>query len=345
MNILNTTRISTAALLLMVLCSLVHCQSVSEIRLDDYQESARRNFQAGMIEFLDMDLEDASFYFRIVSSKYSVSKYAALAELRLADIDFLNDKYIEAAQAYARFNKSRPTHDCADYAVYRSGQCHLMQVTEDWWFMPPAAERDQQITEQAFDTLRRFLIMTKGLDEVPKEAESEISESRALEIGDVGYCLGADPKLRARMVADAQVRLAWAASRLLERELYVANFYMKNDRPKGTIFRLTAIMENRRFTERGLARIPSNLQLLIEAYMANEEPEAACAYVDELLEKHPNRDETADVRDDYPELITLCKSLKKPGAKKAPTGDAEPAEQTPAKPADGDGLKFDPFKN
>ena len=343
MNSLNTTRSSIVAALLLTLLCASNCQTAREIRTDDYQESAKRNFQAGMVDFLNMDLEDAGFYFRIVSGKYSVSKYAPLAELRLADIDYLNDKYVEGAQAYARFNKSHPTHDCAAYAVYRAGLCHLMQVPEDWWFMPPASERDQQITEQAFDTLRRFLIMVKASQDMPKGSDEDVSESRALEVGDVGYCLGNDPKLTARMIADAQIRLHWIASRLLERELYVAKFYLKNDKPNGTIFRLTNLMENRRYTERGLARLPEILYLLIEAYVENKEPEKACPYIEELQVKHPDSDKTADVESDFPELVATCKS-RKPAAPATQDTPSVPAGEDDTQPANGDGLKFDPFK-
>ena len=126
----------------------------------------------------------------------------------------------------------------------------------------------------------------------------------------------------------------------------MAKFYLKNDKPNGTIFRLTNLMEDRRFTERGLARLPEILYLLIEAYVENKEPEKACPYVDELNEKHPGSSETDDVHSDFPELVTLCKNRKPAEANTPATPDdsAVPATEDGAKPANGDGLKFDPFK-
>ncbi len=281
-------RAGAAALLvalLWVVLGVAGCSITKEIVASDYQKSAALNYDAGVAEFMDKDYDSAKFYFDIVIRKYPVSKYAALAQLRMADILFATDDYISASQAYARFVKEHATHDCARYAVYMEGVAYLMQVPEDWWFLPPAYERDQQMTEQAYDTLRRFLIMEHAL--TPEEnakhlALGEVDEERALADPQVGFCNGPNPEMDKAMVSDAYLRLNWCVQRLLARELYVARFYLKRDKPMGAIMRLESVLENKRFKERGIADSPSVLYLLLEAYSKTEKPQDGCKYYFEL---------------------------------------------------------------
>ncbi|MFX6218501.1 outer membrane protein assembly factor BamD, partial [Acinetobacter baumannii] len=49
--------------------------------------------------------------FRVLKSRYPYSKYAALATLRIGDVHFQEESYIEAAAAYKVFRELYPKHD------------------------------------------------------------------------------------------------------------------------------------------------------------------------------------------------------------------------------------------
>jgi len=196
-----------------LLCALAAlsagCGLAREIKHEDYQKASALNFSKGMQEFEDRSLEDARFYFNIVVTKYTMSKYAALAELRMADIAFLNDSFIEASDAYLRYNKEHPSHPCAPYSVYMAAMSSLMQAPENWWFMPPAEERDQRLIEEAYDGFRKFLIIMKALDDPSGKAEEDADESDAINFDDKGFCQNEDQKLYEELVKSARVKLKW----------------------------------------------------------------------------------------------------------------------------------------
>src|SRR5258706_5340890 len=53
-----------------------------------YTEDAKRAYDKAMLAFEEHDWEEAKRLFKEVKKKYSYSRYARLAELRLADADF-----------------------------------------------------------------------------------------------------------------------------------------------------------------------------------------------------------------------------------------------------------------
>lgn len=58
-------------------------------------------------------------FFDEVRHRFPQSRFAALAELRSADIDFQQDNFTEAAAAYGVFLDLYPTHPEAAYALYQ----------------------------------------------------------------------------------------------------------------------------------------------------------------------------------------------------------------------------------
>ena len=90
----------------------------------DYSVSAQRNYEKGLKELEDKDWLAASKYFQFIKSRFPYSKYAVLAELRLADAQFGAEQYIEAIDSYRLFIKFHPTHDMVanGYASFRIGE-------------------------------------------------------------------------------------------------------------------------------------------------------------------------------------------------------------------------------
>ena len=75
------------------------------------QETARQNYEAGEKMLEASRYVEAIKYFEHVKNKYPYSKYAVLAELRIADADFEQEKFTEAIRGYRQF-----VHDHRSYA-------------------------------------------------------------------------------------------------------------------------------------------------------------------------------------------------------------------------------------
>ncbi len=84
-------------------CSDSHTQTAL-----DYTDNARKDYEAALAAFEDKNWELANELLSEVKRKYAYSRYARLAELRLADGNFQQDKYAEAISGYKEFVHDHP---------------------------------------------------------------------------------------------------------------------------------------------------------------------------------------------------------------------------------------------
>ena len=70
----------------------------------------------------------AAEIFQKLKDRYPYSRYAILAELKLADALYLEGKYIEAADAYMEFERLHPKNEAVPYVIYQQGMCYFQQV-------------------------------------------------------------------------------------------------------------------------------------------------------------------------------------------------------------------------
>src|SRR6476619_147606 len=61
---------------------------------------------------------------RSIRNKFPYSKYAVDAQLRLADVYFLQEDFAEAAAAYETFRDLHPKHEKTSYAMFRIGKSY-----------------------------------------------------------------------------------------------------------------------------------------------------------------------------------------------------------------------------
>ncbi|MBC7792287.1 MAG: outer membrane protein assembly factor BamD, partial [Clostridia bacterium] len=134
--------------------------------------------------------------FEQIKARFAYSKYAPLADLRIADTYYERDSYIEAIDGYRNFLKYHPTHAEAPYAMYRVGYCYKKQMPQDAWFLPPSAEKDQATTKLAISAYRDMLARYPS-SEYAEKAKEELDACR-------------------RHLAD--------------HEMYVARFYFKREK-------------------------------------------------------------------------------------------------------------------
>ena len=169
-----------------------------------YTEDAKRAYDAAMEEYKAHNWIEAQTLLREVKRKYSYSKYARMAELRLADADFEQEKYSDAIREYKDFiHAHRSDVDDVSYARSRMAESTYAEIPETA-LVGAAEERDQASVVDAYKELKGYL------SDYPNTKESD----------HVRDLLG-------RVVA-----------RLVRHELYVARFYLGRDNYDAAVARI-----------------------------------------------------------------------------------------------------------
>lgn len=112
-------------------------------------KSADSYFKEGEEFYASKQYEDAIAQWKKVKESYFSPELTTRAELKIADAQFENGSYIEAAASYEDFRKLHPTHDKAAYALYRLGLCYYNQIT--------GIDTDQTPVKNAVATFESFL--------------------------------------------------------------------------------------------------------------------------------------------------------------------------------------------
>ncbi|AKF09170.1 outer membrane protein assembly factor BamD [Sandaracinus amylolyticus] len=214
-----------------------------------YGESARRDYERALAAVEDNDCLTAAPLLQNVRREYPYSRYAALAELRLADCELSQQHYTEAIRAYRSFIRQRPTHAEIDTANYSIARAYFQQIPTDFFLSPPPEERDQAATRSALRVVRRFL--------------ADYPESEHVE----------DARRIERQVLDLLAR----------HELYVASYYLNRDQPHATISRIQTLLSE----YDGSGVVPEALLLMGRTYLHMREQRDARLAFGELVDRFP----------------------------------------------------------
>jgi outer membrane protein assembly factor BamD len=244
-----------------VVTSGAACGGKSGAGAVEYSVSAQKNYEKGLKQLDAKDWVAAAKYFGFIKSRFPYSKYAVLAELRLADAEFGAEQYLESIDSYRLFIKFHPTHEMVanGYATFKIGEAYYKQLPGDFWLFPPSYEKDQSSTEDAANELKTFL------DKYP------------------------DSPYRAK----AKEILVKVGKRLADHEWYVARYYWDRGKPMGTVIRLRRLLER----YRGVGYDEEALWLLGRAYVAVSMPDRARNVWTELVDKHPRSERADDAKD------------------------------------------------
>jgi outer membrane protein assembly factor BamD len=175
-----------------------------------YTADAKRAYEEALAEFNAHNWIESQNMMREVKRKYSYSKYARLAELRIADADFQQEKYADAIRGYRQFvHDHRSDQDEVSYARSRIAEAQYKEINESF-LLPAGEERDQAVIMDAFKELRGFVHDYPDGKETPHVRE---------------------------LLADV-------TARLVRHELYVARFYLQKDNYDAAVSRIQYALRN-----------------------------------------------------------------------------------------------------
>ena len=210
---------------------------------------AQQAYEKALLAFRRGDCLSSEPQFREIRREFPYSRFAALAELRVADCLFKDEKYPESIQMYRQFVRARPSHPEIPYARFRIAEAYFQQVPSGWFMTPPSYQRDLSAARDSLVQLRRFVVDYPDDDRVP-EANQLIEQCMDL---------------------------------LAQHELWVAKFYLKRDAYRGVISRLKGMLAS----YPGTPAEPEALLLLGETYLKAEDPENARQTFVDLVQRHP----------------------------------------------------------
>jgi len=107
-------------------------------------ELARNGIEA----FKEGNYREAIESFETLKDWYPFSKYAILAELKIADAHYQLAEYEEAVFAYEEFENLHPRNEAIPYVIYQIGRCYYDQID--------TIDRDQLTAQKALDTFKRL---------------------------------------------------------------------------------------------------------------------------------------------------------------------------------------------
>jgi outer membrane protein assembly factor BamD len=110
---------------------------------------------------------------QLVKNKFPYSRFSALAQLRLGDVYFLQDQFLEAATAYELFRDLHPRHERIPYAMYRVGESYLNDI-------PGNIQRDIASARSAEVAFQQF-IARFPTDAQAAEAKNQLQRARNIQ--------------------------------------------------------------------------------------------------------------------------------------------------------------------
>jgi outer membrane protein assembly factor BamD len=213
-----------------------------------YSKNAEELYAKGMKKFEAHSCVEAVKIFNQLKEKYPFSRYSQLAELRIADCDFDTEEYAQASQKYKEFAQRYPSHKEVGYAVYKKALSTYKRIPSKIFILPPVYERDQSYAREAAREFKEFL------DGYPESLYFKEARKYYIE------CLNL----------------------LARHELYVAQYYFKKGKFKGTIQRCNRVIEKLKDSD----LVPEAMLLLGECYLKMKKKDQAVTTFEFLMSRY-----------------------------------------------------------
>jgi outer membrane protein assembly factor BamD len=246
-----------SALVLAPLCACGGPEKKYGTGVLQYSENARRSYEDAMAAFKDRDWPEATSRFREVRRRFSFSIYAPLAQLRLADIEYEQEKWTEAIAAYKGFVRENPKHPETAWARMRIARSYYNEIS-DAILLPPQEERDQSPVVEATREIQHYL---QEFPDGPQAAEMRE--------------LGAD-----------------ALARLVAHELYVARYYMGKGKLEAALARVVHAVTRYHGSKRDVEALIVEGEILL---MLKRNSEARATF-EAVVQKYPSDPRTVQAR-------------------------------------------------
>lgn len=261
-NIMMIRKFRVLFALLFILATPLYLSSMgcasSKSGKQSYASQAQAAFQEAEEALDGGEYLEAVRRFNLIRTRFPYSRYAPLADLRIADAYFMQDKFATAIEQYRTFLKLYANHPRVTYARWRVAFSFYKQMPEDWLFLPPGYERDLDRARDARRELKFFLRQ--------------------------------NPNTKYTKVARKYLLLS--KRRLADHELYVAKFYLQRKNPRAAALRLTYLLQN----YQGLGLDAPALFLLARAYLELKDVDKAAVALRDLIRVHPRSTYAAKAR-------------------------------------------------
>ena len=150
-------RNSTIVLITALFLSLTGCSWFKDSGRE-MEKSAETLVNEGMSDYRQENYRDAIRSFTTLRDWYPFSKYAILAELKIADAHYRLEEYEEAIPAYQEFENLHPRNEAIPFVIYRIGMC--------WYNKIPSVDKDQTPAAKAMAEFQRLV------DKFPRDTHS-----------------------------------------------------------------------------------------------------------------------------------------------------------------------------
>jgi len=129
----------------------------------EMEKNAEELVAEGSSAFVAGDYKDAVKAYTDLKDWYPFSKYAILAELKIADAYFHLKEYDGAIVSYEAFEKMHPKNDAIPYVIYRTGLCWFNQID--------TIDRDQTPAKNSMAQFKRLIEQYPESEYTPKAEE------------------------------------------------------------------------------------------------------------------------------------------------------------------------------
>lgn len=214
----------------------------------EYTANAERDYQRALDKYYAHDWEEAISRFTEVKRTWGYSRFARLAELRIADAEFHQKKYPEAVAAYRAFVHDYPNDPEVPYARFQVVKA-LHDDTQPSFMLAPLEERDLAYVLDAHQSLRAFI------DEFPTHARRD----------------------------EAEFMLRTITGLLARHDLYVARYYLAERRYEAVLARIHHALEAYPASD----LTPEALVLEGETRLRMKQPDAARELFETVIQEHP----------------------------------------------------------
>jgi outer membrane protein assembly factor BamD len=224
-----------------------------------YLDNAKHDYDAAMALFNKDDYEDAIKAFDDVRTKYPYASFAALADLRIADVHKKQEEWVLAADAYDLFVKLHPRHEQVNYAMFEVARCHYKAIPTSYFFMPPGHVKDQTEAQSALVAIDRYL------NAFPGDANAKEAQKMKLDVMD----------------------------QLAAHDMSVAQFYARRRKWQGAIDRYGSVIQLYPSTKSAAEALFESAEILERHLDKRQEAEE---FYNKLLEEYPDSEFAKKVR-------------------------------------------------